>query len=342
MVVRVIFLDLKRKNSEYWTKLTEALRVVDTALNEKDAALQREQEIREEIKNLIKKNNETLEEYEARKEKEILLVTNEYEKKHRILLEDLNRIQNEAKSKELEIEEYKRKCILLEQDIKRIENGDKNVSRILELERKMESTFQSLVNSEKQNIQLAAEKLTIKNDIEHMADLYETNIKAKNTEIESYKIKISRLQVELEDKREEVTKVAEKMSVLNQQLNNIETQLGSQRKNSEILNETYTKKIEDLSQAYQLKINDLQAQMENKNEMRDKWKRETNIIVSNLEKLVGNLKDQIQTLKKENKSIKEKCTKLTNKINNYKKFIELISNDVSKLNTAVLEKYDLS
>lgn len=85
--------------------------------------------------------------YENKIEKEVMIVTSDYEKKQVSLLEDINRAQSEIKLKEMELEECKKKCILLENDIKNIKlsSTDGNVLKLLELERKMETTFQSLV-----------------------------------------------------------------------------------------------------------------------------------------------------------------------------------------------------
>ncbi|XP_076250913.1 uncharacterized protein LOC143190493 [Rhynchophorus ferrugineus] len=329
---------MKHKNAEYWAKITEAVSVVDAALNEKDAALLRQHEIKVENENLLKRMDEMIRDYENKIEKEVLIVTRDFEKKQLMLLEDINRAQCDIKIKETELEECKKKCILLENDFKNIKlsSTDGNVLKLLELERKMETTFQSLVNSEKQNIQLAAEKQTMKNDIDQMASLYETNIKAKNTELESLKLKMERLEGELDECHKDIDKMTSKINKLNQEVLNKEAELKGSNRSIAMLKDEYASKIKELTINYNKNVSDLQIQITHKNELIDRWKKESNSIITGLEKTVKHTKSQVQVLRQENKSVKQLYSKSLSKISNYKRFIEVISNDVGKLNVSTL------
>lgn len=80
----------------------------------------------------------------------------------------------------------------------------------------------------------------------------------------------------------------------------------------------------------------MQLQIEKKNEINQKWRKEMKIITDNLEKVISNLKQEVQGLKKENKCLKEKLSKSDEKVKQYKTFLELISKDVNKISHLTL------
>lgn len=103
----------------------------------------------------IQKLNETLqdivEETEEKIKNEVNKLKIEYNFKQEQLSKDLKIAEEEIKAKFLEIEKYSTKCKLLENEIEKFQRGifniDENrISKLLILEKNLESTFQKLVS----------------------------------------------------------------------------------------------------------------------------------------------------------------------------------------------------
>lgn len=102
----------------------------------------------------IQKLNDTLQdivrETEDKIKNEVNTLKIEYNFKYERLLKDLKITEEEIKSKSLEIEKYSTKCKLLENEIEKFQKGifnidDSRTSKLLVLEKNLESTFQKLV-----------------------------------------------------------------------------------------------------------------------------------------------------------------------------------------------------
>lgn len=69
--------------------------------------------------------------------------------------------------------------------------------------------------------------------------------------------------------------------------------------------------------------------------MNNKWKKETITITDTFEKLISNLKKELQKLRKNNDELTLKLQKAENKIKEYKIFMELISKDVNTITKTI-------
>lgn len=144
----------------------EAVGIVEAALNEKDAALFREQGLKgKDIpKNILNFNNFNIEENEKLVQEMTEIVKESHEKitsetnkikaelneRQRAILEELSQAHNEIKIKTSELQAAKDKSALLEKEIERMHKGhcsiDENeINKLLVLEKNLESTFQKLV-----------------------------------------------------------------------------------------------------------------------------------------------------------------------------------------------------
>lgn len=104
----------------------------------------------------------------------------------------------------------------------------------------------------------------------------------------------------------------------------------------------YENKMTELHNNYADKMKALMAENEAKTEINRKWATETRIIKDSLEKLIADLKIEIDKLKKENKKLKEKLLECNNKVEQYKTFMDLISKDVNKISTMAMECGDIT
>ncbi|ENN76666.1 hypothetical protein YQE_06845, partial [Dendroctonus ponderosae] len=288
---------LKTANQECLNRVSEAIGIVEAALNEKDAALFRESRIQDK----------------------------------------LEQAQKESRNQSAEIEALNKKRILLESELERIHRGhcsneESDINKLLVLEKNLESTFQKLLLSEKQNIQLASEKEVMRNDLDQMANIYERNLKSKEIEISTWQSKATRLEGELTDSYKQVNKITEKMAKVNERITRTEQDFKEQKDIFEKgLNRSLEAKLENLTKKYNDNIMELQRQVEKKNEINEKWRTESKIITENLEKMAAHLKREAQALKKSNKQLKQDLKKSEEKVKHYKTFLDLISKDVAKI-----------
>lgn len=72
-------------------------------------------------------------------------------------------------------------------------------------------------------------------------------------------------------------------------------------------------------------------QLDFKDQINKKWSTETKTIVQSLEKLVANLKKELNKSKKENKILKSDLYDERQKFEQYKGFLQIINNDVNKI-----------
>ncbi|KAH1019245.1 hypothetical protein HUJ04_009090 [Dendroctonus ponderosae] len=328
---------LKTANQECLNRVSEAIGIVEAALNEKDAALFRESRIQEENEKLVKETTEIVQESQEKIQRETDRIKLEFGQKQKSLLDKLEQAQKESRNQSAEIEALNKKRILLESELERIHRGhcsneESDINKLLVLEKNLESTFQKLLLSEKQNIQLASEKEVMRNDLDQMANIYERNLKSKEIEISTWQSKATRLEGELTDSYKQVNKITEKMAKVNERITRTEQDFKEQKDIFEKgLNRSLEAKLENLTKKYNDNIMELQRQVEKKNEINEKWRTESKIITENLEKMAAHLKREAQALKKSNKQLKQDLKKSEEKVKHYKTFLDLISKDVAKI-----------
>lgn len=126
-------------------KVREAVNIVETALMEKDAALLREAQTRDEMARLF----EAVQEAEAKTRAEINQIKTESQAKCNNLQQELVKAKDEIQSKNFEIEKQSFKQEALQKEIEVLQKGrnvESDMSKLLVLEKHLESTFQKLVN----------------------------------------------------------------------------------------------------------------------------------------------------------------------------------------------------
>lgn len=126
-------------------KVREAVSIVETALMEKDAALLREAQTREEMARLA----EAVQEAELKTRAEINEIKSESQVKLNQLQQELVNAKEEIQNKNFEIEKHFFKQEALQKEIEILQKGrniESDLSKLLVLEKNLESTFQKLVN----------------------------------------------------------------------------------------------------------------------------------------------------------------------------------------------------
>ncbi|KAG5898615.1 hypothetical protein JTB14_020991 [Gonioctena quinquepunctata] len=297
----------------------------------------RENEAKAEMQKINVNLNDVLKEMEEKMCNEITRIKSEYSGRYEDLTNKYNKVQDEMKVKSLEIEKFATKCALLENVIDKFRKGDgnihdTNISKLLILEKNLESTFQKLLVSEKQNIQLISEKETMKNDMEQMAGHYERTLKTKEIEKLTLQNKIKQLETSLDDKDLTLKRSNEKMRMEEEDKILMQKDFKQQLENQErIMAQVQADKMIDLTKAYTEQINQLHNQLDSKEKISKHWMNETKIIVEKLEKFVGDLKGEVRKLKKENMKLKEELQLHKTKFEQYKHFLQIISQDVNKI-----------
>ncbi|KAL1490009.1 hypothetical protein ABEB36_013924 [Hypothenemus hampei] len=326
--------NLKQLNQNYLNRVSEALNCVEAALNEKDAAIYREQETKKENEKIVEEMTEFVIEFKKKIIDDRNTLESVFSAKEVYLTENLEKANKEIHDKNNKIDSLNKKIAVLENEIDRIHKGhcsleERDSNKLLILEKNLESTFQKLLLSEKQNIQLISEKEALNRELEQMAGIYEKNLKAKEIEIATLKIRTMTLQQEFESDYGQMNGVKEQMIKVNEQISKSEK-------------EKYEKSLEEkmnyLAKKYNENIKELQMQIDKKNEINNQWRQESKLIITNLEKIISKLKHEFQIAKNDNKNLKENFKKSDAKTKQYRLFLDLISKDLTNITQSTLEK----
>lgn len=132
-------------------KVREAVNVVESALMEKDAAILREAQTREELVKLSKTHAEIIQQNAMKAKAEINEIKSECGVKLKHLEEQLRKAKEEIQIKHFEIEKHVCKLEVLQRQIEFLQSGtnqnrESDMNKLLVLEKNLESTFQKLVS----------------------------------------------------------------------------------------------------------------------------------------------------------------------------------------------------
>lgn len=161
---------LKSKEKESQMRVGEAIQIVDAALLEKDAALLRETQakgtyyysislilsactfslITDEVLQVTKALSDSIEEANKKMYAELELAKKQYIEKAQILKTDMKDLTEFLKRKDLELEKERNAAKVLEEKLDIIQKGNLSIetsstSKLLMLEKNLETTFQKLV-----------------------------------------------------------------------------------------------------------------------------------------------------------------------------------------------------
>ncbi|XP_068907121.1 sodium channel and clathrin linker 1-like isoform X2 [Tenebrio molitor] len=328
---------LKNRVKECKAKVEEALHVVEAALNEKDAALLREAEAKEETARL----SQTLSEFIDETDTKIKTIRTEHETQVEHLKQAFQTSQEMIKLKESEIENYARKCAFLETETEKLRKcgayaDDTGVSKILLLEKSFEGTFQKLLLSEKHNIQLKSEVDSIKSDIDNMSHYYERDINAREAEKSALKGEIKKLKMELDENLLKVSQSTETIDNLKEKMSAMELSFKEQIKETKSSFQQTCVEREVVESFHNQLVEELQEQLVSQTEINKKWRAETKNITEQLERIITELKTANNKMKQENRALNERLKEANLKMFEYRKFLEMISQDVTKITTITL------
>ncbi|KYB27921.1 hypothetical protein TcasGA2_TC008020, partial [Tribolium castaneum] len=298
---------LKLKVKECKAKVSEALQVVEAALNEKDAALLREAEAKEETARF----SQTLTEFIEETDLKIRNIQSDHETRVEQMRQALEASQELVRVKEMEIETYVKKCAILENQIEDFRKNrtyvdDGGTSKILVLEKNLENTFQKLLLSEKQNIQLKSEMEDVKNDLDQMSHYYERDINAREAEKTALKNEIKRLKAELEQSFLRVSESTATINDLNEKISSMEINFKEQIKETKNSFQQTCQERQEMETFHQQLVQELQEQLISQTEINRKWRTETKNITQQLEKIITELKSANNKMKLENKVLNER------------------------------------
>ena len=195
--------------------------------------------------------SEVIEETNSKLKQELEQSKQHYSDKLNKIKKDMKNVLQDLETKGNELEKHRNMSKVLEEEVERLRKGNINfdeshTSKLLVLEKNLESTFQKLVSfkhfkvtfrivrclfqllSEKKNIQLSAEKESIKEDLEQMAKHYESDIKSREVEKQILQRKIVNLQNEMDVSNNGLVEVADKVEEVNRKISVIETELTKQ------------------------------------------------------------------------------------------------------------------
>ncbi|XP_072377296.1 uncharacterized protein [Diabrotica undecimpunctata] len=327
------------QNSEYKEKIIEAIEVVQAALNEKDASLLREAKIRSEMKKMNDDLDNIIGAIEEKYNKDMTLVKQDAEKRYTDLLDNHKKLQDELNKKILDLEKMQAKNIILQNEIDRFSLGgtgteESRTSKLLILEKNLESTFQKLLVSEKHNIQVNADLDAVKNDMEQMAAHYERVLKAKDVERLSLQNSINQLESFINEKDLNIKSLSNELERQKDKVNNVskdfETYVENQNK---VITELENKKSESTA-LYKEHIKELEDEIGIKEKINKKILEETKDVITKFENGIRKLKHELKTIKKENVFLKSELDNNEKKMLYYKDVLQKIAADSNHITSS--------
>nr|XP_022906833.1 sodium channel and clathrin linker 1-like isoform X1 [Onthophagus taurus] len=325
--------DLKIKETQSKMKVNEAVHVVEAALNEKDAALLREQQLKEEMGQMSQLHSKELENMYLEYQKDIKTNNEIYNEKIDSLKCELTSAQAELKAKTSENDFHLRTMKMMEEKLAKVSTSDVEVSnKLLILEKNLETTFQKLLLSETRNIQLESENKSVKSDLTQISCLYEREVLTKETEKKLLETKVTTLQNELDFSNKSITEIANKVIDTNRKMEGLEDELKKQFVLNDIKKEKiWTNKIREIEDT-NLAINrDLQNQLQVQIDFNLKWKNEIKDIIIKLETRLNQVKSEAKDLKERNKELSWKLSASEQQVEIYKERLVDLCVDVKKI-----------
>lgn len=295
---------LEDKNKEYVTKVNEAVQVVEAACLEKDFAIIRELESKDEMGKISKSLLEAIEQAEMKLKSEVDQVKSDFNTNLKSVLEDLRKAHSDSLIKQNEINTYAKQCALLQNEIERlqtkksmIENEQDGNSKLLVLETNLERTFQKLLTSEKENIVLTAEINRLKSEMKEMIGHFENDMKMREVEKTRLNNKIEQLK---EERIEGDKKYVELMAELEDMRSKLlEMKRGFKEEIEQRQNEirlSHSEEIGNIKKENELSLKELENQLVSQIELNRKWRAETKIIVAKLEGQIRHQRENVKRL----------------------------------------------
>ncbi|XP_044749847.1 desmoplakin-like [Coccinella septempunctata] len=295
---------LEDRNKEYVTKVNEAVQVVEAACIEKDFALMRELESKDEMSKVSKSLLEAIENAELKLKSEVDQVKSDFNTNLKTVLDDLKKAHSDSVVKQNEINTYAKQCALLENEIERLqtkrgrtEEEEDGNSKLLILEKNLEKTFQKLLTSEKENIILNAETSRLRADMNDMIRNFENDIKSREIEKTRLNNKIAQMKQERVDGDKKYFELLEELEGMRSKL--LEMKRGFKEEMEQKQNEirlSHSEEINLIRRENETSLKELEDQLESQIELNRRWRSETKIIVAKLEGQIRRQRDIVKRL----------------------------------------------
>ncbi|KAI4463963.1 hypothetical protein MML48_4g00006719 [Holotrichia oblita] len=326
--------ELKQLNESHQetSKAVQNLQDKIEGLQQENQNLQAE---RDKLRSSLQEKNKLVSSLRGKEKESQLKVSEAIQVVEAALFEKDAALYREKQAKELEKEKNTSK--VLEERLDIIQKGNLTIetsstSKLLMLEKNLESTFQNLLLSEKKNIQLEAENKSIKDDLEQMANMYNRDIKTRESEKVVLENKISALQNDLDVSNSSLVHVATKMEEVNSKLLLIETDLKKQLHLKDVKNEKIlSNKIKEIEIANAKLNKGVKKRLEDQIQFNKKWKATMNDIIQKLEKRVNDLKQESHSLRQSKKELRQKLREAEEQLNEYKERLKSLCLDVTKV-----------
>lgn len=180
----------------------------------------------------------------------------------------------------------------------------------------------------------------IKNDLNQMSHYYERDINSREAEKMAMKNEIKRLKIELDASYMKVTESTFAITDLTEKISSLEIEFQDQLKQTKDSFQQTCIERQEMEAFHQQMVQELQEQLLSQTEINRKWRNETKSITEQLEKIITELKAANRVMKQENKVLTERLKDANMKMYEYRKFLEMISQDVTKITTITLPEID--
>lgn len=160
---------------------------------------------------------------------------------------------------------------------------------------------------------------------------YEKDVQCRETENTMLKADISKLRLELHSSNAKVLESTEILNGLNEKISTMEIRFKEQLNAAKDAFQQTCQERQKMEKVHNEIVRELQEQINLQTENNKKWRNETKIMTERLEKVITEQKTLNNKLKRENKCLNEKMENSNVKMLEYRKFLELVSQDVTKM-----------
>ncbi|PNF15424.1 hypothetical protein B7P43_G00953 [Cryptotermes secundus] len=304
--------ELVNKNFEAHEKVSESLHLVECAMAEKDAAILREAQIREENVHLQKLMASIVDEAGARVKEEVENIKQQYNKKLEVLVHDMKKLEDLQK----EIQEK----YILEGELQKIQVESPLTVSVLE--KKLTMAHDEILDLKRCNMQLSMEKENLHSELERLRESHALDIRKMNMECHFMEEQILGLQTQLEAENQAKSKISEHAEKLEEQARLMEQELErrrlmfsqdqpdwQQQQHGQDHHQLMTQ-IQEIQKQSDATASELEHHLERQHLMKTKYQKAMKSVTQKLVLRLQDVHSEVNALRKENKQLKSCLQKL--------------------------------
>ncbi|XP_069696194.1 sodium channel and clathrin linker 1 isoform X2 [Periplaneta americana] len=317
--------NLVKKNLEARDKVSESVELAECAIAEKDAMLYREAQLREENAQLQKVMAGIIDEAGSKVKEEVEHMKQQYNKKLKVLLHDMKKLEDENKEKEqiLQKEIFEKRT--LEGELQKLQM--ESPLRERDMGEKMARMYTELADVRNHNMHLGLEKEDLRSQMDRLHSSHELEVAKMNMEHQRLAEQILTLEMQLHEEnlakneaKKHVDNLTGQMYMLEQEIEKIRLTTRNElqdlhQQNTQQEHRELMMKVKEIQRQSAATAEELQHHLEKQRLMKTKYQKAVKTITDRFVKRIEELRSQANSLKDVNKKLEKELREMRAKIN---------------------------